>query len=204
MASSSSSTLSATTFSNINVPVFEGENYEFWCVKMETLFLSLDVWEFIQTGYEELDSLDELTPTQREELKRKKIIDAGALGMLQRGVSPSIFPRIMRAKKAKEAWEILQQEFQGDKKVRAVKLQSMKRNFENLKMKKNETLNEYFTKFMELVNQMKSYGDSIDDRRIIEKILITLPEKFDPVVAVIEEAKDLFECSRVDGLVEIL
>ncbi|KAI5417614.1 hypothetical protein KIW84_042290 [Lathyrus oleraceus] len=38
---------------------------------------------------------------------------------------------------------------------------------------------------------MKSHGDTIDDRRIIDKILISLIEKFDPMVAVIEETKDL-------------
>jgi transposase InsO family protein len=38
---------------------------------------------------------------------------------------------------------------------------------------------------------MKSHGDTIEDRRIVDKILISLTEKFDPMVAVIEETKDL-------------
>ena len=58
-------------------------------------------------------------------------------------------------------------------------------------MKENETLNEFSSKFMELVNQMKSYGEEISDKRIVEKLLISLPDKFDPIVAVIEETKDL-------------
>ena len=44
---------------------------------------------------------------------------------------------------------------------------------------------------MELVNQMKSYDEEISDKRIVEKLLISLPNKFDPIVAVIEETKDL-------------
>ena len=58
-------------------------------------------------------------------------------------------------------------------------------------MKENENLNEFSSKFMELVNQMKSYGEEISDKRIVEKLLISLPNKFDPIVAVIEETKDL-------------
>ena len=58
-------------------------------------------------------------------------------------------------------------------------------------MKENETLNEFSSRFMELVNQMKSYGEEISDKRIVEKLLISLPNKFDPIVAVIEETKDL-------------
>jgi len=52
-------------------------------------------------------------------------------------------------------------------------------------------LNEYFNRLTDLVNQMKSHGDTIEDRRIVDKILISLIEKFDPMVAVIEETKDL-------------
>ena len=44
---------------------------------------------------------------------------------------------------------------------------------------------------MELVNQMKSYGEEISDKRIVEKLLISLPGKFVPIVAVIKETKDL-------------
>ncbi|XP_050914756.1 uncharacterized protein LOC127129650 [Lathyrus oleraceus] len=119
--------------------------------------------------------------------------------MIQRAVSISIFRRIMRAKTSKEAWNILQQEFEGDSKVRTVKLQSLKRDYENERMKDNESLNEYFNRLSELVNQMKSHGDTIDDRIIIDKILISLIEKFDPMMAIIEETKDLSTMSPNNG-----
>jgi transposase InsO family protein len=105
----------------------------------------------------------------------------------------------MRAKTSKEAWSILQQEFEGDSKVRTVKLQSLKRDYENERMKENESLNEYFNRLSELVNQMKSHGDTIEDRRIVDKILISLTARFDPMVAVIEETKDL-STMTVQGL----
>ena len=66
---------------------------------------------------------------KNEELKKMKTKDARVLRMFQREVSLAIFPRIMRAKIAKKAWDILQQEFEGDSKVRIVKLQSLKRDF---------------------------------------------------------------------------
>ncbi|XP_058771674.1 uncharacterized protein LOC131645034 [Vicia villosa] len=106
----------------------------------------------------------------------------------------------MRAKTSKEAWSILQQEFEGDSKVRAVKLQYLKRDYENERRKENESLNEYFNRLSELVNQMKSHGDTIEDRRIVDKILISLIARFDPMVGVIEETKDLSTLT-VQGLV---
>lgn len=55
-----------------------------------------------------------------------------------------------------------------------MKLQSLKRDYENEKMKENESLNEYFNRLSELVNKIKSHGDTIDDRKIVDKILINL------------------------------
>ena len=83
--------------------------------------------------------------------------------MIQKVVSTTIFPRIMRARKVKEAWNILKQEFEGNQKVKAIKIQSLRRDLGNMKIKENENLNDCFSRFMELINQMKSYGDSTDD-----------------------------------------
>jgi hypothetical protein len=73
-----------------------------------------------------------------------------------------------------------------------------------MRMKENESVKDYSTRFLELVNQMKAYGEDMADRRIVEKILISLHEKFDPMVAVIEETKDLSSLGvQVVGFIEI-
>nr|KJB75295.1 hypothetical protein B456_012G035900 [Gossypium raimondii] len=134
---------------------------------MEALFTSLNALELVKEGYEDLE---DATKEQLEELKNKTT-DAGVLGMIQRGVLNVIFSRITRAKKSEEAWDILQQEFEGDM--------------------NHESINEYHSRLSELVNQIKAHGDMIDDRRVIDKILISLREKFDLMVVVIEKTKDL-------------
>lgn len=187
--SASSSSISSPQQSSI--PVFEGENYDFWCVKMKTLFISQNVWDLVNNGYEEPDSIDELSNTQKEQLKETEQRDARALLFIQQGVADNIFPRIMSASKSKEAWDTLKEEFQGDSKARAVKLLTLRRELENMKMRENETLKEFSSRFSELVNQMKAYGEEISQKRLVEKILISLPQKFDAKIAVIEETKDL-------------
>ena len=42
-----------------------------------------------------------------------------------------------------------------------------------------------------MVNQMKSHGEDLSDRRVVEKILRSLPSRFDSLVVPIEETKDL-------------
>lgn len=97
----------------------------------------------------------------------------------------------MRATTSKQAWKILQLEFQGNSKVKTIKLQGLRRELENLKMKDSETAKEYCSKLIEVVNQMRAYGEPITDERIVQKILISLTEKYDSIVTAIEESRDL-------------
>nr|KYP68962.1 Retrovirus-related Pol polyprotein from transposon TNT 1-94 [Cajanus cajan] len=98
---------------------------------------------------------------------------------------------------AKEAWTTLQEEFEGSEKVRAVKLQTLRRNFELLNMKESKTVNDYYSKIKEIVNQMRAYGENILDKKIVEKILISVPYKYDPII-VTWRAKNLLELIHTD------
>ncbi|XP_028089646.1 uncharacterized protein LOC114289993 [Camellia sinensis] len=74
------------------IPIFDGTNYEFWSVKMRTLFLSKGLWDTVQDGY-------------NHEANEQK--DAAALSHIQQGVSDWIFPSIKDATTAKQTWDIL-------------------------------------------------------------------------------------------------
>ncbi|XP_077228618.1 uncharacterized protein LOC143861606 [Tasmannia lanceolata] len=106
-----------------------------------------------------------------------------------------IFSRIMAATTSKEAWDLLQEEYQGTSKVISVKLQTLRRDFENLIMKNSESIQVFFSRVSSIVNQIRTYGNKLDDKKIVEKVLRSLPNKFDHVVAVIEESKDLTKYS---------
>ncbi|GAV75466.1 UBN2 domain-containing protein, partial [Cephalotus follicularis] len=121
-----------------------------------------------------------------------------ALSFLHSAVALSIFPRIVAASIAKQAWDILQEEFQGSVRVRTIRLLNFRRDFENLKMKDNESVKEYVSRLMGVVNQMKIYGEMLTDQKIVEKVLISLPDKFDSKVSAIEESKDLTELSLTE------
>ncbi|KAH1056910.1 hypothetical protein J1N35_034975 [Gossypium stocksii] len=58
-------------------------------------------------------------------------------------------------------------------------------------MKEHESINGYHNRLSMLVKQMKSYGDMFDDLKVVDKILIRFAEKFDPIMVVTEETKDL-------------
>ena len=135
------------------------------------------------------------------ELRKK---DAKALLVLQQAVTEAIFPRLANAAKSKDAWEILRQEFHGDSKVTMVKLQTFRRDFETLLMKGNESVQDYITRVSIIVNQMKTFGEDISDQKVVEKILRSLPSKWDHVVTTIEESKDMNTYSLNDLMGSLL
>lgn len=180
MASGSSS----INVSQPQIPVFKGDSFEFWSIKM-TLLLSQDLWEYVDTSVVE-------TNDDKVRVKEYKKRDAKALFFIQQAVDEAIFSRIVAASTAKEAWTILKIEYQGSKKVITIKLQSLCRMFETSNMKESEAVQEYLAKVSFIVSQMKSYGEKVSDEIVVAKVLRSLTPKFDHVVAAIEESKDLF------------
>jgi len=72
--------------------------------------------------------------------------------------------------------------------------------FEEIKMIKDKTFGEFYTKISDLRNSMVSLGKQILDVKLIRKILRSLFERFRIKVTTIEESKDLEEM-KIEELV---
>ena len=102
-----------------------------------------------------------------------------------------VFPRITTVKRSKEAWETLKTAYQGMEKVKTTKLQLLRRDFETLCMKESDNIDSFFTHVIGMVTQIRSHGDTLEQRKIVEKLLRSLPLRFDVIVTTIEETKNL-------------
>lgn len=177
--------------SSIPIPIFTGKKYDFWSIKMKTFFCSQDLWDIVEEGFTVAVDTSALTPAQKKEWKEKQQKDSTALFILQQAVADTIFPVIMGATSAKEAWCTLQEKFRETEKERAIKLKTLRRKFKFLKMKDSENVKDYYSKLKDIVSQMRAYGDTILDKKIVEKILISISDKYDSIVTTIEQTKDL-------------
>jgi hypothetical protein len=106
-------------------------------------------------------------------------------------VDDSIFSKITSDVTSKQAWEILKPTYQGNDRVKKVKMQTSRIHFETLKMEEFENVDHFMTRVMGIVNQIVLTHEAIPYQRIIEKFLISLPKKFKVVVTSILESKDL-------------
>jgi hypothetical protein len=53
-------------------------------------------------------------------------------------------------------------------------------------MKEDEIVGKYFLRVEELVNSMKGLGEKIEEVSLVQKILRSLPDRFNPKVSSIE------------------
>ena len=74
------------------------------------------------------------------------------------------------------------------------------RDFELQKMKETETIKEYYDRLLNIANRVKLLGSSLEDSRIVEKILVTLPERFEATITTLENTKDLSKIALAELL----
>jgi hypothetical protein len=107
------------------------------------------------------------------------------------GLTNSIFVKVMHCKSAKEIWDKLEVVYEGDRKVKEAKLQTYRAQFENLKMKEEENIVEYFHRVDEVVNSIRAAGEELTDKPIVQNILRSLPMRYDAKISTIEDRPNL-------------
>lgn len=60
---------------------------------------------------------------------------------------------------------------QGNDTVKTVKMQTLRAQFETLKISDIENVDEFMTKLMGIVNHIKFIGEIVTDQTIVEKVL---------------------------------
>ncbi|RVW71560.1 Retrovirus-related Pol polyprotein from transposon TNT 1-94 [Vitis vinifera] len=52
-----------------------------------------------------------------------------------------------------------------------------------MKMKDNESMKDYSSRLMDVVNQMKLLGEAFTDQKVVEKIMVSVPQKFEAKIS---------------------
>jgi hypothetical protein len=59
--------------------------------------------------------------------------------------------------------------------VKRAQLQALRGEFEILRMKEEESVNDYFGRVLATVNKMKIQGENVEERVVVEKTLRSMP-----------------------------
>eukprot|EP00253_Pinus_taeda_P029275 PITA_29275 len=184
---------------SIRPPIFDGTNFIYWKVRVTTYLQSLgiEVWDIIDTGY----TFPIATPTDPTEKKQFET-NAKVVNTLLGCLCQSEFVKVMQYKTAKEIWDKIVLSYEGDEQVKRAKLQTLKIQYENLRMYNDESVANYFIRIDEIVNCMKNLGEEIKETVVVEKVLRSLSPKFESKVSAIEEKENLHKItmSQLHGI----
>ncbi|KAJ8764755.1 hypothetical protein K2173_009149 [Erythroxylum novogranatense] len=65
------------------------------------------------------------------------------------------------------------------------------REFELQKMKESETVKEYSDRLLKIVNKVRLLGNDFSDSRVVQKIIVTAPKKYEASITTLENTRDL-------------
>lgn len=189
----------AGSFSAMALPVFDGENYQAWAVKMQAYLEAYDLWEAVEEDYEVLPLPGNPTMAQIKTHKERKMTKSKAKSSLFAAVSATIFSKVMTCKSDKEIWDFLK-EYEGDERIRGMKVLNLVREFEMQRMNESETIKDYSDRLLLIANKVRILGTELNDNRIVQKILVTLPGRYEATIASLENTKDLSTLSLTELL----
>ncbi|XP_022897283.1 uncharacterized protein LOC111410921 [Olea europaea var. sylvestris] len=157
-------------------PYFDGSNYAYWKVRMSAFLKSLDehVWLSVQNGW-----------------KPPSTSISGTVNLTD--ISLWTKDELAECNWNNKGLHAL---------FMAVSPEEFRRvsMFEEVRMKDDETFDEFYAKLNDIVNSSFNLGEKISESKIVKKVLRSLPKRFRPKVTVIEESKDLDEV-KIEELV---
>jgi len=115
-------------------------------------------------------------------------------------ISPMVFTRIMSLNSAKEIWDYLKAEYEGDERIRGMQVLNLIREFELQRMNESESVKEYSDRLLTIANKVRLLGSVLKDSRIVEKLLVTVPKRFEATITTLENTKDLSKISIAELL----
>ncbi|KAK2388033.1 hypothetical protein QL285_061754 [Trifolium repens] len=193
-------------------PLLNGSNnYDHWKSKMTAFLRSIDskVWKAVLTGWDHPTYASKegtSTGVQKPEVEWTPEEETAAhynhkaIYALFNGVDTSVFKLIKNCVSAKEAWEILKTCYEGTTKVKQSKIQHLTSKFEALRMKDDESIQDFHLSLLDIANSFEALGEKISDEKLSRKLLRSLPKRFDMKVTAIEEAHDI-STMKMDELV---
>ena len=119
-------------------------------------------------------------------------MNALAIKLLHCGLGPNEHNRIMGCKTAKQIWDLLEVTHEGTSEVKRSKIDLLMSKYERFVMEPGESIQEMFTRFTNITNELVSLGRLIPSDEQVRKILRSLPQddRWRAKVTAIQESKD--------------
>ncbi|GKD32477.1 zinc finger, CCHC-type containing protein [Tanacetum coccineum] len=171
----------------LQCPKLNESNYTTWAIMMETILKAYGLWETLEAT---------------EKVDERKMHTTKA--MILTTLPEDILMQVAQYETAKEVWESIKVRYIGEDRVQKARLQTLRSELETLKMKNNETVSDFAGKLGSIRGKVKSLGSTLKDKTLVRKLLNSLPKKFLPIVASIEQYSEIDEMSFEEAMGRII
>ena len=130
-------------------------------MRMEVYLEALGLWEVIGGD---------------EENRKKDIL---ALSAILSSILESASFQVDIKKSTKENWESLKILHVGADHVIQSRIQFLRREFENLSMRKDEKVSDYSLRFTKVISEFRDLGENLEEKDAVAKLWRSLQQKYD-------------------------
>ena len=157
----------------------------------------MEIWDVIEEGpfvpTKLVDGRSVKKPKEEWNNNDKRLTSYNhrAMHILYCSLSKSQFNKVQQCSNAQEIWQTLEVAYEGTSQVKENKISLLVHKYELFKMEEDESIQEMFDRFNDILNGLKSLGKSYTNSEIVRKILRALPKTWASKKDAILEAKDL-------------
>ena len=148
----------------VNLPILSKLNYPVWSKRMQLHLEANGLWDAVRA----------------DAVERRR--DHLALSVIIGAVPKSVQLQIDIEDSAKKVWEKLKIMYLGVDRVKRARLQTLRRQFEQMAMGDNELVVDFAAKLTKIANDIRVTSEDLSEKEVIRKFLRVTPEKFDPVM----------------------
>ncbi|KAL2327540.1 hypothetical protein Fmac_020967 [Flemingia macrophylla] len=167
------------------LPLFCGDNYPFWKVRMKIFMESVhrSIWQAVITDYKiptvivngkEVEKL--FDNWDQNEIRRTEN-DAKVLNIIHSTLNSDEFFRISACTTTKEAWELIKVTHEGTLEVRRARKNTLIQEYKTFRMTQGQTIMDMHKIFTHIINHLKGFGKVFDEEEVNVKVLKSLNKK---------------------------
>lgn len=161
-------------------------NYMVWAIKMKVFLKAQGVWDAIDSKFEVDNCKHQM-----------------ALAAIYQAIPEETLLLLAEKETKRGAWTTLKTMHMGAERVKEVKVQTLKSEFEVLRMKQGESIDDFAVKLTTIVKKICALGDKEEEGYVVKKFLRAVPPKFMQIASMIEQFDD-FKTMTVEEVIGCL
>jgi hypothetical protein len=114
-----------------------------------------------------------------------------ALAAIVQAIQEAVVMSISEHETPKEMWDALKEMNMGEQRVKKVRVRTLKRVLDGIYMGDSEKINNFALKVTTIVNEIRSLGTKVEETTVVEKLLYSVANKFQPLISTIEQWEDV-------------